>query len=683
MLGTRWNTPCPSRATPGPNGPESATWPVVGDVSAFLGGIRALLLQAAHPEVVAGVHDHSRYREDPLGRLSRTSSYVTATSYGALPEVARSVDMVRQAHRRVHGVSHRGRSYSADSPPYAAWVHNALTDSFLEAYRYFGREPLPAADADRYVAEQTEIGRLLDADPLPDDAASLSSWIEHHPDVGPSPGMRDAVAFLRKPPLGPFTLLGYRLLFLAAVATLPERIRRVLGVRKRPGALMIGRLMIRLLRWSLGSSPSWHLALLRAGGEVPPGLFRQPLPVAVPDEAPQSPAPREFPGDSQGGLSRRTHDPVMQSTIAGTTTTDDKPHGESSSPPSSRARSRRSRLLIPLVGALVLGAGIGFAGSDVLEDDPIVAATPPPVVVTQSDAGLADASAVAMRTIPSVVTVQVLGPTGAGTGSGVVYDNTGRVLTNDHVVAVGNAYRVVFADGRTYDARLLGTDPSTDLAVLEIDAVGIPAIELGSTETLQVGQPAIAVGSPLGLEGGPSLSVGVISSLEREVQTRPDTILYGMLQTDAPITQGSSGGALVDQQGRLIGITTAVGVSSVGVEGIGFATPVEIVQRVADEIIDSGAASQPFLGITGETEFGTTTDGGQQPVGVTVLTVSDGSPAATAGLSTGDTITAVAGVSVQTMDELIAQLRRFPAGDTVLLDIADDQRLSVTLGDRA
>lgn len=279
------------RGDPGLFGPDSATWPIVGDVSAFLGGIRALLLQAAHPEVVAGVHDHSRYREDPLGRLSRTSSYVTATAYGAGPEAEQAISIVRQAHRRVAGVSHRGLPYSADEPPYAAWVHNALTDSFLVAYQHFGRRPLRGEDADRYVAEQTLVGRMLEADPTPDTAGSLADWIEHHPDLGPSPGMDEAVAFLRKPPLGFFTLLGYRLLFMAAAATLPSRIRHILGVRKRPGALLIGTVMIRALRWALGSSPSWHLALIRSGASVPDALFKQPLPVDIDSQARPSSEP--------------------------------------------------------------------------------------------------------------------------------------------------------------------------------------------------------------------------------------------------------------------------------------------------------------------------------------------------------------------------------------------------------
>lgn len=113
---------------PGLFGPESVSWRVIGDPSAFLGGVRALLVQAAHPEIVAGVADHSRYREDPLGRLSRTSNYVTATTYGSIPEVHAAVRVVRGVHRPVHGTSHRDVPYSAANPAMAAWVHNALTD---------------------------------------------------------------------------------------------------------------------------------------------------------------------------------------------------------------------------------------------------------------------------------------------------------------------------------------------------------------------------------------------------------------------------------------------------------------------------------------------------------------------------------------------------------------------------
>lgn len=267
------------RNDPGLFGPDSMTWPVIGDAAAFIGGIRALLIQAAHPEVVAGVADHSTYRVDPLGRLSRTSAYVTATSFGARPEIEAAVRVVRGAHAPVRGRSHRDRPYTAGTPKFAAWVHNALTDSFLAAYQHFGPRPMTEAEADRFVAEQTEVGLLLDADPLPDTALALRRWMSDHPDLDGSPGLVETVGFLRSPPLPAPVRIGYRLMFAAAVATVPPRLRSILGVRKRPGALLVGRTMIRFLRWALGSSPSWHVALVRVGGEVPEGLFRQPLAV--------------------------------------------------------------------------------------------------------------------------------------------------------------------------------------------------------------------------------------------------------------------------------------------------------------------------------------------------------------------------------------------------------------------
>jgi uncharacterized protein (DUF2236 family) len=256
---------------PGLFGPKSVTWPVIGDVATFIGGIRALLIQAVHQEVAAGVEDHSRYQDDPLGRLSRTSAYVTATAFGAMPEVEKAVAMVRRAHRPVRGESHRGRHYTADDPGQAAWVHNVLTDSFLAAYRVYGRDELSEADADRFVAEQTAVGRLLDSDPLPDTAAALEDWIVNHPDVGVSPGMDAALDFLQSPPLPMKVKIPYRILYSAAVATVPDRIREVLGIRRIPGAIFAGRLLLRFLRWALGSSPSWYLALTRVGAPLPAG----------------------------------------------------------------------------------------------------------------------------------------------------------------------------------------------------------------------------------------------------------------------------------------------------------------------------------------------------------------------------------------------------------------------------
>lgn len=266
---------------PGLLGPASVSWRVIGDASAFVGGIRALLVQTAHPEVVAGVGDHSRYRDDPLGRLTRTSFYVTATTYGAMPEVEQAVDAVRGAHRPVRGTSERGRTYSAGSPALAAWVHNVLTDSFLAAYQHFGPKRLSPQDADRFVEEQTKIGALLGADPMPPTARELSEWVTDHPDLARSDAQREAISFLNSPPLALPVRFGYALLSQAAAATLPERIADVIGVDARPGAHRIGSGAIASLRWALGSSPSWHIALVRAEGSIPDGVFRQPLPTAA------------------------------------------------------------------------------------------------------------------------------------------------------------------------------------------------------------------------------------------------------------------------------------------------------------------------------------------------------------------------------------------------------------------
>ncbi len=265
------------RDDPGLLGPDSVSWPVLGDVAAFVGGIRALLVQSAHPEVVAGVEQHSRYQADPLGRLSRTSAYVTETTYGARPEVDAAVAAVRAAHRPVRGRSERGAAYSAGNPELAAWVHNVLTDSFLAAYQAYGPRLLTDEEADGFVAEQTRIGTLLGAAPLPDTAASLGRWVTEHPALEGSSAQRAAVGFLRSPPLPLAVRPGYRMLFAAATATLPPALSELVGVRPLPAGRAVGRLSVGSLRWMLGSSPSWHLALVRCAAPVPDGLFRQPL----------------------------------------------------------------------------------------------------------------------------------------------------------------------------------------------------------------------------------------------------------------------------------------------------------------------------------------------------------------------------------------------------------------------
>ena len=185
---------------------------------------------------------------------------------------------VRSAHRPVRGESARGKQYSAAHPELAAWVHNVLTDSFLAAYQTFGPEQLSVQEADQFVTEQATIGALLGASPLPLTARELSAWVADHPALCTSDDQASATAFLRDPPLPLGVKLGYRPLSDAAVSIIPSRITDILGLIPSPARSRIGSSVVGGLRWTLGSSPSWHLALVRAGAPVPSGLFRQPLP---------------------------------------------------------------------------------------------------------------------------------------------------------------------------------------------------------------------------------------------------------------------------------------------------------------------------------------------------------------------------------------------------------------------
>jgi hypothetical protein len=160
----------------------------------------------------------------------------------------------------------------------AAWVHNSLTESFLTANQAYGRRVLSPAEADAFVREQMAVGRLLDADPLPDTAGKLRQWVAQHPDVAPSPGMADTVEFLQAPPLDPAIRAVYRTLAGGAAAIIPPRLTATLGVSAGPSAIVTGRLVTAALRWAIGQSPRWRMALLRVGAPVPEELFKQKVP---------------------------------------------------------------------------------------------------------------------------------------------------------------------------------------------------------------------------------------------------------------------------------------------------------------------------------------------------------------------------------------------------------------------
>ncbi len=215
--------PQPIVRTPGDDGlfgPRSTVWQVHRDVSVFVGAIRALVVQALHPEVVAGVVDHSAFRDQPLRRLQNTSAWVTRVIYASTDEALATIHALSAVHAPVSGRSHRGRRYHASDPPLLSWVHNALVDSFLAAHRAYG-PGLDDAEADRYVVEMTRLGALLGCDALPDRAETLRAWLCDHPDVQASPGLDESLGFLANPPLPWAYRLPYFALFQGALATIP------------------------------------------------------------------------------------------------------------------------------------------------------------------------------------------------------------------------------------------------------------------------------------------------------------------------------------------------------------------------------------------------------------------------------------------------------------------------------
>ena len=250
----------------------------------------------------------------------------------------------------------------------------------------------------------------------------------------------------------------------------------------------------------------------------------------------------------------------------------------------------------------------------------------------------------------------------------MVYTADGFILTNNHVVDDAGFVRAVFSDGRIYQATVVGTDPVTDLAVISVDAPGLAPVRLASPTTLNIGDLAIAIGNPLGLYGGPSVTSGIISAFDRELQVTSDRTLFGLLQTDAPITRGSSGGALLDAEGELIGITTAIGLSDVGAEGLGFAVPVSIVQGVANDLIREGVVHHAFIGVQVEPAF-EDMDGAQVPEGARIVSFQGTTGIEGAGAAIGDIITAIDGTKVKGVTDLIALLRTRRAGQTISLSL--------------
>jgi S1-C subfamily serine protease len=305
---------------------------------------------------------------------------------------------------------------------------------------------------------------------------------------------------------------------------------------------------------------------------------------------------------------------------------------------------------------------------------------------TAANAAPATVVEIAERVRPAIAQLKTQIGDRPATGSGVFFRTDGHVLTNAHVVEGATTIRVVMANGRELPARLIGADPDTDTAVVKVDGGPFPVATLGSALDLRVGQTAIAIGSPLGLAGGPSVSVGVVSGLHREIRPRGNSrTLFDLIQTDATIVPGSSGGALLDADGAVIGITTAVTSSDGGVDGVGFATPIEVARSVADELIRTGRVVHVWLGIEGTDLDGTLAEELRLDGGAMVGQVKGGSPAEHGGLAARDVVVAVDGRQVKSMGELVVALRGRAPGQTVTLEVVRDRQrhtMAVTLAER-
>ncbi|MFP5336562.1 MAG: S1C family serine protease [Actinomycetes bacterium] len=299
------------------------------------------------------------------------------------------------------------------------------------------------------------------------------------------------------------------------------------------------------------------------------------------------------------------------------------------------------------------------------------------------DGEAVDWSAVAAAAAPSVVSIEVRGQGGAGQGSGVVVDDSGHVLTNHHVVAgagAGGRVIVTLGDGRVLDAEVVGSDPSTDLAVLRLaDAPDdLQPLEFADSEAVEVGQSVMALGNPLGLSD--TATTGIVSAVDRPVTTQSSAgaglggatpVVTNAIQTDAAVNPGNSGGALVDASGRLIGINSSIASLGTGGQsgsiGLGFAIPSNQARWVAESLIETGAVEHAFLGVSLQDAVVEADGVPREAAGI--AEVVDGTPAAEAGLTPGEAVLAVDGEPVAGAESLVAQVRERAPGTAVTLTV--------------
>ncbi len=341
-----------------------------------------------------------------------------------------------------------------------------------------------------------------------------------------------------------------------------------------------------------------------------------------------------------------------------------------------------SGLVCLLIGLTVFMTGCGGSGSktaEAVKDKPAASTEQQPKAEKELNGARNTPIVVAAKKVgPAVVGItnkayvrdffNRVGLAERGTGSGVIYDKSGLIATNNHVVEGAQEIIVSLSDGRSIKGKVLGADAATDLAVVKIDAANLPVATFGDSASLQVGEPAIAIGNPLGLEFRGSVTAGVISALNRSIEIGDRK--YTLIQTDAAINPGNSGGALVNADGEVVGINSAkIAVS--GVEGIGFAIPINTVKPILAALAKQGRVIRPYVGASLVDKDFADRYGFDVDVqgGLLIMKLVPNGPLAAAGIRTGDIITKFSGEKVSKVAELRAKIAEHKVGDSVEITI--------------
>jgi putative serine protease PepD len=339
-------------------------------------------------------------------------------------------------------------------------------------------------------------------------------------------------------------------------------------------------------------------------------------------------------------------------------------------------RRPRTPLLASLLAAACIGAGAGAVAYSIFTDHGNTVVRQVTVQNAQPVASSPlSVNSIYQRTYRGVVEITVRTAGGSAEGSGFVYDSSGRIVTNQHVVDGAQSISVRFWNGKTYSAQLVGSDSSTDLAVIKVNAPDsqLYPLTLGSSSKLAVGDPVVAIGSPFGLEE--TVTSGIVSALHRSIDSPANFAISDTIQTDAAINHGNSGGPLLNAEGQVIGVNAQIRSDSGDNAGVGFAIPSDTVRSIAGQLISSGKAVHAYLGVSLDSAAAS----------ARVADVRPGTPAATANLRAGDVVTAIGSTSVSSAEELTRAIDAHKPGETVTVTIrrsGKDITAQVKLGSR-